>query len=202
MWREKPQYLFSNAEGHDAYRQHVHASVEKAGRIADAKVLSADLSTLADEVAEQGKVNVPVLDRDNITYERKEVEDHGQDRWGDSYSRMLSVIVFEVPFTGDADIFRIRPSTFTTSPPIADVGRTSIKVTVSDSGDPAKIQEQLARTLDAIEQYLAWHHDLWQGAQEEIRRGAKDKLDARHKRLEVNRAADDGLSNLGFKPKS
>ena len=202
MWRDEPNYLFSNASGHDAYRQHVHASVEKANGIPDANILSTDLASLADQVAEQGVVNVPVLDRENITYERKELEERGQDRRGDSYSRTVSVIRFEVPFAGDAEIFRIRPATFTTSLPIADVERTALKVTVPDSGDAAKIQEQLSRTLDSIEQYLGWHRELWQGAEEEIRRGARQKLDARHQRLEVNQAADDGLSSLGFKPKS
>lgn len=202
MWREESDLLFSKFNGLDARRQHVAATAQKAESISDHRILETDAAELVAEIVQQGSVNVPVLNRDDITYDRKEVTEEATNVWGERGTRKRSVIVFEVPFEGDADIFRIQPSTYNMNPPRAKIAKSSLQVTVSDDADPNRIQQNLNSVLADIEKHLDWHREMWRGVSEEIAREAAQRIDARRQKLERDRKADDGLSALGFKPKA
>lgn len=202
MWREESDLLFSKFNGLDARRQHVAGTAEKADSISDHRILETDAAALVAEIVQQGSVTVPVLKRDDITYDRKEITEEATNVWGERGTRKRSVIVFEVPFEGDAEIFRIQPSTYNMNPPRAKVAKSSLHITVSDDADANRIQQNLNSVLADIEKHLDWHREMWRGVSEEIAREATQRVDVRRQKLERDRKADDGLSALGFKPKT
>lgn len=202
MWYDDAELLFNKYSGLDARRQHIVAVAHKADTISDERVATSEVADLAAEIAATGTVAVPVLDRENISYERAEVVERINDHWGETHSRKRPIIEFEVPFKGDRDIFYIQPSTYSSNPPRALVKNGMLKIRVADDGNPESIQSNLNNTLDSVDGYLRWHREMWSGAEQEIQRDATAKIEARREKLKRDRQADEGLSSLGFKPKS
>ena len=197
----KSNILFWDGDGSEARRQHVANVSSQADRISDASVLEGDHEALAAEIASAGSVQVPVLDRTDISYERKQRTVDGEDHWGERRRYQQTVLQFEVPFTGDSTIFKLRPMTYDSGPPYADVGRTSLIVSIVDNNDPEATKRELDRTLDDIEKYLGWHKPLWENVQADITHNVTETLRNRKQKLEQHRKSDDGLAAFGFKPK-
>lgn len=193
--------LFWGGDGSEARRQHVANVSSQADKVSDASVLEGDHEALAAEIASAGSVQVPVLDRANISYERKQRTVDREDHWGERRRYQQTVLQFEVPFAGDATIFKLRPMTYDSGPPYADIGRASLSVSVVDNNDPEATKRELDRTLDDIEKYLGWHKPLWENVQAEIARNVRETLRNRKQKLEQDRKSDDGLAAFGFKPK-
>src|SRR5260370_20240822 len=60
-----------------------------------------------------------------------------------------SRVEIHVPFAGDADLFRFRPSTFTTSAPLASIGQDHIAFVYSSPGplDPQRVRRYYEQEL-------------------------------------------------------
>lgn len=66
-------------------------------------------------------------------------------------------LVIGVPFSGDAGLFEFRASTFSHSPPVAEVVNGELRLVYQDvSLDGAKVAQSIESDLNSIEQHLAW----------------------------------------------
>src|SRR5690606_18060873 len=75
---------------------------------------------------------------------------------GPTYVSGTSISV-HVPFDGDGQVFRLRPSTFSLSPPRATIGRNEVIVTVSapaDSLNAEELRRQIEGTITEIQTNL------------------------------------------------
>lgn len=193
--------LFWKINGLDARTQHVKAIAQSVDTLSDDKVLENDPESLISDAITRGSVKVPVMDRGNISFERSQRTFRGQDSWGEQRERKQAILVFDVPFSGDGDIFKIRPSRWDSNPPQGKVTGSTLRITIPDSEDPAHIKREIDAILDSIDQYLGWHRELWAGVDEEMTREVRQRLTARSQRLGKQRESDTGLEGLGFKPK-
>jgi len=201
MMQDPDEYLFSTGSGSDVRRNHIHTLVKQVEMLTPDHVLTQEPEAIVARIVASGSVTVPALDRDNISFSRSERTSSGHDNWGDRYERKRPVVVFEVPFTGERELFKLRPSTFTTNAPRAEIASNALRITVSDSGDPAAIKGEIDSVLEKVDQYLGWHRELWAGLDEEMGREVRQRLLARREMLEKQRQSDASLEGLGFKPK-
>jgi hypothetical protein len=103
---------------------------------------------------------------------------------------------FFVPFSGEADLFKCQPSTFTSAPPIGEVLGSELVLTYTSTGhDAQSIRTQFDRDLGEIKRYLQWiDNDL--GAHN---LGAQAHAHAAVKRRKEKILANRGLvASLGF----
>ncbi len=66
-------------------------------------------------------------------------------------------LTFYIPFEGDPNLFKCRPSTFNYSPPRADVKETELCMMYErTASDVSNIQSEFKRELENLNEYLSW----------------------------------------------
>lgn len=151
-------------------------------------------------------VEVPTLETDEIVVSQSETKidvSHDSGRYIRDRSRPFHVpgteVVFEIPFTGDAQLFRVQPNTFTLNPPRAKMNRNNLIVTISGVNlTPEKIKTEIDRTIANISENL---QNLSNGASSfntEIRGLVASQVKQRKDKLLGDRNL---VADLGFKLK-
>jgi hypothetical protein len=78
-------------------------------------------------------------------------------RSGPAYVTGTEVVV-EIPFSGDAALFKVRPSTYTSSPPQGEVrGNVLIFRMWTENAQAAQVRAQLDAWLAEVKRHLQWH---------------------------------------------
>lgn len=105
---------------------------------------------LLETVVAQHPASAPTLQKDDISYQGPvEIDVDG---------RRLSVLHFDIPFTGDAEFWSYRTSTFSSNPPRADVHSGRLRLTVAPEGaSGAEVEKFVDARVAEIEKYLAYH---------------------------------------------
>jgi hypothetical protein len=101
-----------------------------------------------------------------------------------------------IPFSGDPDLLKFRPSTFTMNPPRGEVRGSELvieRVGVDLTSD--SVRADLDRELGSIRQYLSWIADSAMQFNAALPGVARSHIDARRQRL-LNAAGM--AANLGF----
>lgn len=165
------------------------------------------LNTSADDLCayfqEKYGIDVPVLDESSIVVDQHEKQlDVSRDtnRYISDRSRPFYVAATEIevtiPFTGDADAFKIKPTTYTTSPPRAEVRSNHVLVRIVGTNlEAARVKETIASTLSDINKYLDWLRQNAEGFNGQIEKIARDRIEFRRKKLLGDRNL---VAALGF----
>ncbi len=126
------------------------------------RILREDVERLAKEFATKFTLQPPQLDETKITVDHREVQ---VDISGDP-SRLIfdrsrpfysagTQIQFFVPFTGEEDLFKCQPSTYTLNPPRGEVvGRDLVLTYTSFQHDAPATKAEFDRDLGSIKSYL------------------------------------------------
>jgi hypothetical protein len=165
-------------------------------------LLSRPTDDVVAEIAGRLRMEVPVVHREQAHADQQEAqvrahsyaEDYGFP--GRHALVMGTVITLHVPYSGNRDFFRVRPSTFDSAPPIATYDGNEL--TISFSGrqlDPTAVKTQLNGVLDSIEKYLVWQRQSVAGFNDHLERKVRSAVEARKAKL----LGDQNLvANLGF----
>lgn len=200
--RGESKYLFHSVSGSDARRAQVGRAPAEVNRLKEADILASSDDEIMRRILSELSVTVPTLARDQISFARTTETKNITDHWGDTHTKDVPVFTFDVPFSGDSEIFRMQPSTYNMNPPRAEVRGTKLLIVVSDEENAEKLKASVDATLDDIEQHLRWHRELWSGVEDEIARSALARLTQRREEIARLGSAESGLANLGFKPKA
>jgi TIR domain len=130
-----------------------------------AKVTNAELDANTESVVarlvEQFGINVPVLDDGKKFAHTKETKvDVSRDprRFISDRSKPFYIagteITFVVPFTGDAGLFDVQPSSYTLNPPIGEVHRGEIHLIYAVVDSQFNVEAEAERNITSIKQYL------------------------------------------------
>ena len=94
------------------------------------RLLNTNVDNLVSYVVDKFRIDVPELDEANMTVDQREEQRdvsgdprrmaYYMDRGGPVHVTGTEVIV-EVPISGDAQMFKVRPSTYDTAPPRGEV---------------------------------------------------------------------------------
>jgi len=181
--------------------------METAGNEVDAlsedRILKTDSEELVRYFVEKFKVEVPQLQLDAVAAERHERTIEVYDRYDQrTYDVPGIAFDFEIPFTGDAEIFQMRPNTYDTGPPYADIrgGKVCFTVSGRDLSDD-DLKRGFEGTRDSIQKYLNWHQAMWTGVDDQIARTVRDRINQRRERLQKHHSLASGLASLGVKLK-
>ena len=103
---------------------------------------------------------------------------------------------FVIPFEGEAQVFRCRPSTYSTCPPTADVRGHEIRVRLTRTDhDHKAMRADFDGIRESIRKHVEWGVEEIRGFNANLRQQAKDGLELRKKKF-LN---DHGMvSSLGF----
>jgi hypothetical protein len=128
------------------------------------QLLNTSTEDLARYCEAEFSINVPVIDRDDVSVDQRETQidvshdsfRYFSDRSGPHYITGTAVDV-DVPFSGDAEVFKIQPTTHTMNPPRGYVAGDIFKFTIQGTDlTPEKVQEAITSRLNSVDQYLEW----------------------------------------------
>jgi hypothetical protein len=185
-------YLFGEGDLRNALESHAGALDAEIARAAEEHLMQVDEDEWVAALVERYHVEAPELQRDQWWMDPpEEVKvdvrgDPGRDIRDPSRPALANGVrvVVHVPFTGEGDLFRFRPSSFNWNPPSADVRDGEVRLVVEYPADaPRDVRAQAEATLGSIEQWLGWARGDADAANRELELRARRAIQARRERV-------------------
>ena len=154
-------------------------------------ILNVDIEKFKTHLADRYRLDSPIIDESKSYTKQSEIDvdvSRDTERFyinGDRphYVKGLE-ISYHMPFVGDSALFRYRPSSFTRSPPCADVTNNEIIVKVSEAGDGIDyIDREFERNFDEIKRWLSWTSEDAEEFNRSLPSQIEDKINERKNRL-------------------
>ncbi|MGI2335728.1 MAG: hypothetical protein ACRKGH_03680 [Dehalogenimonas sp.] len=155
--------LFNRSDLRAVIESHEKKLYQQINEIPENQLLNTSVDDLCLYFVEEYTINVPILNRDGIQMDYGDVGIDVSRRSGYAVFRDRptyvtgTIITFYVPFEGDKELFKCRPSTFNYNPPRADVQDNELvfqyQRTISEI---EKIEAEFKHELQGTEEYLSW----------------------------------------------
>jgi len=158
-------YLFSSRELRDLMEANRATMLQEVERIEGNRILNTAPADLARYLVEKYSFNPPSLERESWNVSETEAQidvRYDQHRWIMDRSRPFLIpgqkIEIEVPIQGDPDLLYAQASTFSSSPPRAEIRGQSLFLTYQIAHDSPQrdIRKEAERVLDEIERCIGW----------------------------------------------
>ena len=115
------ELLFSSHHLSDVLRAHEQALVDEINSLDPEHILNTSPDELYTYFEEKFRVNVPQIQHGGISVDQQDQTRDGRTRYGEPYKERGTAFRYFVPYEGDSDIFRFKPSTYGFNPPTADI---------------------------------------------------------------------------------
>jgi len=199
----EPNYLFSK---YDWFAVQDNQKKQLAGEVAKMdgnQLLNTSIDDLCDYFEEKYWVNVPSLVETKIVADQNETQiDVSGDRLRMIRDRSRPFYIpgtkveITIPFEGDAEAFNIQPTSYTLSPPIADIRNNSLIIRVQGTELKAEqVRSEIDRTLSEIKKYLETLRNNAKELNDQLRAIARSAIERRREKLLANQNL---VSSLGF----
>lgn len=200
------QYLFSDADWFSVEQNQLQKMQEEIAAVNGDRLLNTAVDDLARYFESKFKIEVPALVTDEIVVDQREAKidvRHDPRRWIDDRSRPVYVpgteVEVEIPFTGDAEVFRVRPTSYTLSPPRAEVRSNALVLRISGTDLTADgVQQSINQTINEVQSYLSTLRTNAAGLNQQLLQRAKTSIESRRQKLLADRNL---VGALGFKMK-
>ena len=205
---DRGEALFSKYDFRSALRNAPAGLAKAIEELPDKNLFDDDQEKLVSELVADHLIQVPTLDLDGTKPSQREVE---IDVSRDPHQRLMrdlsgpyyvkaTEVSFRVPYNGDADVFRCRPSTYTLNPPYADIGADAIVIRVVRQDQTAdEYRKEFDRTIAQIQESLERLRSDCAGLENTLRESAASHLAKRREKRQKDRSL---IDDLGFgKPK-
>jgi hypothetical protein len=183
-------YLFGKADWFSVERSQQEKMRSEIANLDKSRILNNSLDDLADYFVGEYTLTVPTLKKEEIVADQQEKDvDVSGDRsryWGTDGPHLVrgTELSLTVPFSGEADLFNVQPSTYTMNPPRAEIKRGVLVLRIADTKpDPAKVRAEFDRRLQHIEGNLTNLRNCIAPYNGAIRNSAKQQLEARKTKL-------------------
>jgi len=195
--------LFSNVDLSNVLYGHEQKMLKEIDDTPSTRMRDEDLETLCEYFEREYKIKVPVLDEHSITVDHEDAkidvtQTPNRFFYGGS-TRFVSGTLFKffVPYSGEKELFKCRPSSFNFNPPHAQVNPNELVLTYTTTGqqDASAIRSQFDRDLGQIKQWLNWIGNDVESFNAAVRGKACTRIDLRKKKLLTD---SDMASGLGF----
>lgn len=202
----REDYLFTGPDWHSVDRHQRQQMVAEIERVDPDRLLNTSVDDLALYFSEKYKINVPVLDEENLVVDQREKQiDVSRDpnRYITDRSRPFyitgSEIEVEIPFTGEPEAFKIQPNPYTLSPPRASVRGNLLMFTIVGTNlEATQVRGEIERTIREVQSYLTNLRINVAGLNGQLQGEARTAIEARRNKLLANRNT---VASLGFKMK-
>lgn len=200
------EYLFTGPDWHAVDRHQREQMRGEIERIDPDRLLNSSVDDLSQFFTDRFKIDVPELDLDNLVVDQREKQiDVSRDpmRLIMDRSRPIYVtgseIEVEVPFSGDAEAFKIRPSTVTLNPPRAAIHGSIIKFCIVGTDLNAdRVRRDIDSTVGSIQFNLGNLRSDVSSLNTQLLGEARGAIEARRSKLLASRSM---VASLGFKMK-
>lgn len=200
------QYLFNDADWFSVERNQLQKMAEEIAAVNGDRLLNTAVDDLARYFESKFNVEVPSLINEEIVVDQRETKidvRHDPRRWIDDRSRPVYVpgteVEVEIPFTGDAEVFRVQPTSYTLNPPRAEVRSNALVLRISGTDLSAEgVQQSINQTINDIQSYLSTLRTNAAGLNQQLFQRAKTAIEARRQKLLADRNL---VGALGFKMK-
>lgn len=196
-------YLFTDYDLRQTLENHETKMYREIDSIEPNRLLNTSVNDLCDYFEAEYLVEAPQLREDQVTVDQGETQiDVSQDR--NRYIRDRSrpfhitgvAVTFFVPFEGDAELFKCRPSSYTTAPPMAEVSKDELRIRYTKTDhDAERLKTEFQREIGEIGRYLGWVQNDVAAFNKTVRQKAETRINHRREKL----LKDQGLAaGLGF----
>ncbi|MEK0326200.1 MAG: hypothetical protein QQN63_10910 [Nitrosopumilus sp.] len=159
--------------------------------IEDNRILNTGVEDLANYFEQEYKIDIPRIDEENIEVDYGDAKINVAGRFdyltlddGTPVYVTGTRVSFYLPFEGDADLFRCKPSTFNSNPPRGRVAGNKIVLTYERTDqDAAQFKSDFDRDLSNIQQYLGWIARDVESFNSSVNSKAKQTIEARREKL-------------------
>ena len=201
------EYLFSNASWHDVERHQLQEMQKAIAGLDGNRLLNTSVEDLVLYFENKFQIEIPNLLTEEIVVDQRETQiDVSRDHNRMIYDRSRpfhiagTEIEVEIPFTGEAEALKIQPTTYTTSPPRAEVrGNLLVLKIVGTNLDPQRVRSDIDRTVNEIQSHLATLRGNAQGLCAQLPIQARSAIESRRQKLLGDRNL---VGGLGFKMKT
>ena len=163
------------------------------------RLLGTSIEDLIKYFVEKYRIDVPVLAVDEAVADQREAPvevsgfRYGLER-GETRIVPGTLITLEIPFSGDAEMFRVRPSTYNTAPPYAEIRGQALLLRQSGTQlSTDQVQATFDRTIADINQYLDWQRRDVGHLNDDLPDLARQEIEARKSKLISNQSLVSGL---------
>lgn len=199
-------YLFTGPDWHAVDRHQCEQMRAEIERIDPDRLLNSSVDDLSQFFADKFKIDVPELDIDNIIVDQREKQidvSHDPMRMimdrGRPFYVTGSEVEVEIPFSGEAEAFKIQPNPYTLNPPRAAVsGSVVIFSVVGTNLDADGVRREIDSTVGSIQSYLENLRSNVSGLNSKLFGEARAAIQARRRKLLASRSM---VASLGFKMK-
>jgi len=204
---EERTILFSHVDLSSVLYGHEQKMFKEIDDTRSDRIRDEDLETLCDYFEREYKLDVPVLDENGITVDHEDakidVRRTPNRFFYDGGSGFVSGTRFKffVPYSGEKELFKCRPSSFNFNPPHAQVNPKELLLIYTATGqqDATAIRGQFDRDLGQIKQWLTYVAGDVESFNSAVRSKARTRIEIRRKKLLDDRNM---ASGLGFPTRS
>jgi len=188
---ENDYHLFVNLELSRVLEGQKARILEHINSLDGDRLLNTSLEDWCTYYEQEFRVDPVILQEDQAHAEQNEVQidvSQDQSRFIQDRSRPYHVtgtrVSLTIPFDGDAQIFRCRPSTYSPNPPRGSLNGTNLVLSIDAlDHDAKKVKAELDRALAQVRDSLKYAGQEVETFNKSIRALAKGRLDARHLKI-------------------
>ncbi len=200
------EYLFSNTSWHDVERHQLQEMQKAIAAMDGNQLLNTSVEDLVLYFESKFQIEIPTLLTEKIVVDQRETQidvswDHNRMIYDRSRPFHIAgtEIEVEIPFTGEAEAFKIQPTTYTTSPPRAEVrGSLLVLKIVGTNLEAERVRSDIDRTVNEIQSHLTTLRGNAQGLRTQLPTQARSAIESRRQKLLGDRNL---VGGLGFKMK-
>jgi len=202
------EHLFSNASWHDVERHQLQEMQKAIAGLDGNRLLNTSVEDLVLYFEKKFQIEIPTLLTEQIVVDQRETQiDVSRDHNRMIYDRSRSFhiagteIEVEIPYTGEAEAFKVQPTTFTMSPPQAEVrGNLLVLKIVGTNLEVERVRSDIDRTVNEIQSHLATLRRNAQGLRAQLPSQARSAIESRRQKLLADRNLVGGLG-FNMKPR-
>lgn len=202
----REDYLFTGPDWHSVDRHQRQQMIAEIEKVDPDRLLNTSIDDLAVYFSDKYKIDVPVLDEENLVVDQREKQidvSRDQNRYITDRSRPFyitgSEIEVEIPFTGEAEAFKIRPNPYTLSPPRASVRDSLLTFAITGTNlEATQVRGEINRIVREVQSYLTNLRANVEGLNGQLLGEARTAIESRRNKLLANRNT---VASLGFKMK-
>ncbi|MFZ3220550.1 MAG: hypothetical protein WA174_10980 [Rhodoferax sp.] len=200
------EYLFSNVSWHDVERHQLQEMRKAIEAVDGNRLLNTSVDDLAAYFEQKFQIEIPSLLTDEIVVDQREAKidvSRDQNRMIFDRSRAFHIagteVEVEIPFTGEAEAFKIQPTSYTMSPPRAEVrGNILVLRIVGADLNADRVRADIDRTVSEIQSHLSTLRGNTAGLRAQLPSQARSAIESRRQKLLADRNL---IGGLGFKMK-
>ena len=198
---DNTDYLFQTYDFH-AVQQSYQERLKRAVDDADgASIRQGPVDDVAERIAAQFRLDVPELTEGamSVDIEETRVDVTGDFRyaaWGQGPHLVPGIRAsYYVPFVGDPQMFKVKPTSWTSVIPAAAIEGKELRFTFERPGQPVdETKKAFDEEFSRVKKYLGWLKQNVQGFNDSLMPLARERVNARRSRLAE---LDKGTSSLG-----